>query len=93
MTFQEKRTNMSALVERWQSSGLSQNNFAIQEGMSLVKLRYWIKKQKKAENTEPAFVQLKGFTSQGISIRYPNGVEMMLPAQIPASVIRSLIFI
>ena len=63
---------MSALVDRWQASGLSQNNFASQEGISLIKLRYWIKKHRKAENNESAFVQVQGFSGQGISIRYPQ---------------------
>jgi len=67
---------MHTLVRQWKDSGLSQAKFATQNKLTLVKFRYWIKKLKEPTDIEPAFVQLKGFSEQSISLRYPNGVEL-----------------
>jgi hypothetical protein len=82
---------MLSLVEQWQQSGMSQVEFAQVQNMTLVKLRYWISKHRSNENSTSAFIPLNGFAQQGISIRYPNGVEIMLPVQVPASILKSLI--
>lgn len=82
---------MYSVVDRWQQSGLYQTEFSVREGISIQKLRYWISKYRQEMSPEPAFVQINGHTHQGISIRYPNGVELSLPAQVSVSVVRSLI--
>jgi hypothetical protein len=91
MTLQEKKTAMYSMVEQWQQSGLHQTVFSVQEGISIQKLRYWISKYRHEMSPESAFVQINGQMHEGISIRYPNGVELSLPAQVSVSVIRSLI--
>jgi chaperone required for assembly of F1-ATPase len=90
MTFQEKRSMMLTVVEQWQQSGMTQAEFAQEHNLTLVKLRYWIHKHRQIENGS-AFIQLNGFSHAGISIRYPNGVELSLPTQTPAVVLKSLI--
>ena len=93
MTLQDKRTMMLTLVEQWRQSGLSQTEFARIQNIPAVKLRYWIYKLNKAESANPGFIQLNGLASSGISIRYPNGVELILPAQVPAGYLKMLISI
>ena len=88
MTKQEKKSMMLSLVDQWRQSGMSQSAFARLQNITLFKLRYWIHKQKEQGS---AFVQLNGFSHQGIIIRYPNGVELSLPMQTPAIVLKSLI--
>jgi len=88
MTKQEKKSMMFSLVDQWRQSGMSQSAFARLQNITLFKLRYWIHKQTEQGS---AFVQLNGFFHQGISIRYPNGVELSLPMQTPAIVLKSLI--
>lgn len=82
---------MYTLVSQWADSGLSQAKFAAQHNLTLVKFRYWIKKLKEPTAIEAGFIQLSGFTSQSISLRYPNGVELVLPAQTPVNVLNALI--
>ena len=84
---------MITLVEQWRQSGLSQAGFAQVQNIKLAKLRYWIHKQRHGETNGPAFIQLNALPSSGISIRYPNGVELILPAQVPAGYLKMLISI
>lgn len=91
MTRQDKRSMMLTLVEQWQQSGLSQVEFARVQNLTLVKFRYWVHRYRQQDGTKPGFIQLSGFAGGDISIRYPNGVELALPAHTPVGVIRSLI--
>ena len=92
MTLQEKRTMMISLVDMWKASGMSQSDFAQSHQIPLAKFRYWISVQRKvSQEGPPAFIELNGFPEQDISIRYPNGVELVLSAQTPVVVLRSLI--
>jgi len=93
MSRTEKQEKMQLLVNQWQQSGLSPAEFARVNNIQLFKLRYWINKQQSNPGTESPFIQLDGFIPKGISLRYPNGVELTLPAQTPVNVLRSLIFI
>ena len=91
MTIQDKRSQMITMVEQWRQSGLSQAGFAQVQNVRLAKLRYWIHKQRQGETHGSEFIQLNGLPSSGISIRYPNGVELILPAHVPAGYLKSLI--
>jgi hypothetical protein len=91
MTLQEKRTMMFSLIDKWKESGMSQVDFARTHQVNLAKFRYWINQQRKGQSDSPAFIELNGFSQAGISIRYPNGVELVLSAQTPVAVLRSLI--
>jgi hypothetical protein len=91
MTLQEKRTHMLSLVESWMASGLSQSEYARKHQVNLIKFRYWVNKHRSDTSDAAAFIELSGFPRQDICIRYPNGVEMVLSAQTPTVVLRSLI--
>lgn len=60
---------MQSLVNQWKESGFSQAKFAAQLNLTLVKFRYWIHKLNPATESDSAFIQLNGFTTQGISLR------------------------
>jgi len=90
MTKKEKRAMMEAMVQDWQSSGISQVEYARVHEVNISRLRYWIRKSTADEHQPSAFIQI-GQLPQGIHIRYPHGVEVVLPAQIPAGMLRMLI--
>lgn len=81
---------MFTVVEQWQQSGMTQSEFAKAQNLTLVKLRYWIHKHNQIGNGS-GFIQLNGFSHECISIKYPNGVELSLPLQTPAVVLKSLV--
>jgi len=91
MTQDDKRTMMFTLVEQWQQSGLSQTEFARVQNIRCRKLQYWIRKHGQNEIKETGFIQLNGLSASGISIRYPNGVEMLLPSHTPAGYLKILV--
>ena len=93
MTLQDKRTRMLTLVEQWYQSGLSQAEYAKVQNIKLAKLRYWIHKQRDEQAHGSGFIQLNGLSPSGINIRYPNGVELILPVQMPAGYLKMLISI
>lgn len=91
MTLQEKKNKMAAIVSDWQTSGLSQVEYASMHGFKLTTFRYWVSKHKQTGSNRPDFIQIGGPVAASIHIRYPHGVELVLPAQTPAGFLRSLI--
>ena len=91
MTLQEKKIKMAAIVSDWQSSGLSQVEYASIHGFKLNTFRYWVSKQRQSGEKQSGFIQIGGAVCQSIHIRYPHGVELILPVQTPAGLLRSLI--
>jgi len=90
MNKEEKRQQMLSLAEQWQQSGKSQVAFARENNIKLFTLRYWIKKRRQQEDT-PAFIQLNEPAGAGIVLRYPNGVELLLPLHTPVRLLKGLI--
>ena len=87
MSREEKREEMLAMVEHWQSSGMTQKEYAREHGIKLSKLRYWIRRHR--EEMEPdGFISLPLPGDNAIRLLYPNGIELRLPAQTPAKVVR-----
>ena len=82
---------MSAIVSDWQTSGLSQVEYANTHNFKLATLRYWISKHRRSGDRTSDFIQIGGNFTQSIHIRYPHGVELILPVQTPAGLLRSLI--
>ena len=95
MSKEEKRQQMLMLVEQWHQSGMSQQAFAREHHINVFTLRYWIKKKQQQQNEKyesSGFVQLNNLIgSEGVILRYPNGVELQLPLHAPVSMIKSLI--
>lgn len=91
MTIRERNSKMTTIVKTWADSGLTQVEFAKTHNIKLATLRYWIAKNRRVSEHGPSFIQISGPVTSGIHIRYPHGVELMLPFQTPLGVIRSLI--
>lgn len=91
MNKEEKRRQMLSLVEQWQQSDMSQVAFARANNVKLFTLRYWIRKSRQQQDSSPAFIQLDGNIDTGIILRYPNGVELLLPAQVSANLVKGLV--
>lgn len=90
MSREEKRKEMSMIVEQWQESGMTQKDFARSHEIKLSTLRYWIRKSRD-EFSGGDFIPLNLSSGQAIRLFYPNGIEIELPAQTPVHVIRYLI--
>ncbi len=91
MKLSKKHQQMHALVEQWQQSGQTKVEFAKENQITYSKLRYWIRKM--GENHSEGFLELTSPSFNGLIIRYPNGVELQLPSQIPVVHLRDMIFI
>lgn len=90
MTLQEKKGAMFQMMENWEQSGKTQIDFCEENKISVLKFRYWLKKYRE-KDIDFGFVQLNPVTEQELRIRYPNGVEILIPNQTPVCVIRSLV--
>ena len=93
MTRQENKSKMASIVQNWQESGLSQVEYAKAHEIKLATLRYWIFKHRQSTDDQPGFIRLNGISPQDIHIHYPNGVELFLPVQASAGLLRYLIHI
>jgi len=68
---------------------MSQSDFSLTHQVNMAKFRYWVNARRKGtKESKPAFIELNGFSHPYISIRYPNGVELVLSAQTPVVVSR-----
>jgi hypothetical protein len=90
MTLQEKKSKMASIVSDWQASGLTQVEYVRIHDFKLSKLRYWISKHRQSPD-EAAFIEISAPVARGIHIRYPHGVELTLPVQTPAGLLKVLI--
>lgn len=86
-----QREKMQSFVSQWKDSGLSQAEFARSNELNLHTFRYWVSKHRKQEDESPVFITLDGYAATGISLHYPNGVELSLPAQTSLGVLKGLI--
>ncbi len=93
MSIREKRDRMSALVADWQTSGMSQREYASIHNINHSTFSYWISQHRRTTDPQPAFIQIGGAVTQSIHIRYPNGVELKLPVQIPVGLLRTLVLL
>jgi len=93
---ERKRSSMSALVAKWEASGLTQTAFCRQESIHLHTFNYWkVKLSKEQEPEEPTgFVPLDFIKSpaQGhIEVFYPDGTRLHLPSSTPADYLKALL--
>ena len=91
MSKKEKRQRMYFLVEQWQQSGESQKAFAQEHQINLYTFRYCIDKKLKSQDAPSGFVELTGSTGSPVSLRYPNGVELLLPSTVSVTLLKGLI--
>lgn len=89
-------------IEHWQLSGLSQHRFCKQTGINKSTFGYWLKKYRK-EQSDASGKKSSGFLEiryeheetqtedQQFQIRFPNGVQLSCPVNIPAEKLLTLI--
>ena len=85
MSREEKSSLMLSLVEQWQQSGQSQVEFASNNDIKLFTLRYWINKARQVIDHHSSFIQLTDPVGAPVCLRYPNGVELLLPVHTPVN--------
>ena len=91
MSREEKSSLMLSLVEQWEQSGLSQVDFSRENNIKLFTLRYWINKARQVIDQGSSFIQLTDPVGAPVCLRYPNGVELLLPVHTPVNLIKGLI--
>ena len=82
---------MLSLVDRWQQSGLSQAEFASNNDINAFTLRYWINKSRRKDDGGSSFIQINDPIGAPVCLRYPNGVELLLPVHTPVHMIKGLV--
>jgi hypothetical protein len=82
---------MRALVSAWQASGKTQNEFSIEHNLSLHTFKYWLYKIRQEQENAGSFIRLDKVMLPELCLRYPNGVELLVPAQTPHTLLRELI--
>lgn len=82
----------TSLPEMWLKSGMTQEEFARVNNLSVHRLRYWLYKRKDALGASENFVEINmpAFGS-GFLIRYPNGIELSAPVLTPLQTLKGLI--
>jgi hypothetical protein len=80
----KRKAYMFTLVRQWHESGLTRKEFCQQHGVSLSKFGYWIARFKEAQpGGDGSFIPMgsPGSTTHGVlSVIYPNGVRLEVPA-------------
>jgi hypothetical protein len=87
----DRKEQMRELVFQWQASGQSQKDFATENNLNLHTFKYWIYKFRRDDQPLDDFIRLDDIPAREISLRYPNGVELMVPTSTPATVLMDLI--
>jgi len=87
----DRQEQMLGLVKHWEASGQSQKDFAREHNLNLHTFKYWVYKFRRKHDEPAGFIRLDHFATKEICLRYPNGVELLVPAQTPASTLRELV--
>ena len=93
------QSQMYAIIEDFQQSGLTQKDFCSKKNIALTKFQYWQRKyQEQSEDMPSGFLRLTSdknhFSPDPQSIivlHYPNGVSMQLPYDTPMIIVRSFL--
>jgi len=77
------KVNYEEFLKRFESSGLTQQAFGEQEGISASMVSYYVRKGKETQNVEEGFAALRVSSSEVVprtlKIKYPSGIELELP--------------
>jgi hypothetical protein len=85
-------SQVESLVTGWHTSGMTQTDYAKLNNVTIHTLRYWLYKRKNKSAQTSAFVELKDiFKGHDILLRYPNGVELHIPAGTSLQAMKALI--
>lgn len=83
---------MYPLIEQWESSGASQEDFCNSHDITLSTFTYWRGKYRKSSQVEESsFIELHPSCCSSLEVIYPNGVKIRLPQDASASDLQVLI--
>ena len=82
---------MFDLVAQWKVSGKTQTAFAREQQIGLHTFKYWLEKFRSKDDQQGSFIRLERNTLADIRVRYPNGVELLVPAHTSMATLGSLI--
>jgi hypothetical protein len=87
-----KNLEAESIIEQLSNSGMTQVEFARSNNITLHTLRYWLYKRRKKSKESGSFIELKNiFNGNNILLRYPNGVELHVPAGTSLQTLKALI--
>lgn len=84
---------MFSFIESWENSNLKQKDFTSQHNISMAKFKYWLKKYRNQNKADEDFIQIKPETSADYLIKYPNGVEVLVPSNVGSHNLKTLIYL
>jgi transposase-like protein len=88
----EKQQQMYAIVKEYESGRDSLPTVATRHGIPYKRLMYWRRKYMRSSQEPTAgFIQMTAPLLAGTTLRYPNGVELTLPATASTALVRELI--
>jgi len=87
----ENREKMLSLVSEYETSGKTQTAFAEENKINVHTFKYWLYKSRQREDDNRGFIQLGPVAGHQICLRYPSGMELLVPAQTPFATLRQLI--
>lgn len=93
----EVRQQMSRMIDRWKSSGLSQKNFCEKESIKFYTFYYWYKRYRQEAQTSDSkhgFVKLKiekSAAPTSVEIHFPDGVRLLFHEPIGSDYLKALI--
>ena len=80
------------IVEKYQSSEMTKKAFCAQEQINPATFYYWFKKYREKDQPNEGFITLNSTVKgRSVFIRYRNGVELELPANVSTQQIIQLI--
>lgn len=84
MQNEDKSARMFELVEQWQQSGKSQQQFSVEHNIKLATFGYWVKKHRQQMASEIGFAKVEldhqpnSFTAARIEIELADGVVVRI---------------
>lgn len=89
---------MFTMLDRWQSSGVSQDLWCKNQGLSLSKFKYWHKKWKshKSKDSSSSFIEIPHpvsapIVSEKVLVRFPNGISLEFDSNVDPHVLLTLV--
>lgn len=66
-------------VAAWKASGRSRKSYCTEHDLNVHTMNYWCAKARRGE-VPGGFVPIEVGASDGLELRYPNGVRLLLPS-------------
>ena len=87
----QQKEQMLYHYDQWKQSRLNQVEYAEQYQLKIHTFKYWIQKFNKQQGKSSGFIAIDALVPTEINIRYPNGVELVLPSHTSLKIIKELV--